>query len=162
MEIAFYISAGIAVIASIILVLHRNPLISALFLLLVLLSTAVIFILLNAQLIAFFQMILYAGAIVVLFVISINLIPLKEEVINLIKISFLRILAVPLAGFLLYQLYDIGRTFRRVTLEGPLTVGGVDLLSQAIFKRFVLQFELMSVLLLAGIVGAIIIAKRRM
>jgi len=40
-------------------------------------------------------------------------------------------------------------------------VGGVELLSDAIFKKFILQFELMSVLLLAGIVGAIILAKRR-
>lgn len=161
MNIAFYIFAGLAVVASIMMILHRNVLISALFLLVVLLATACIFVLLNAQLLAFFQIILYAGAIVVLFVITINLVPLKEEVINLIKLSFLRVLAVPLAVLLIWQLIQIGKTYRHLKVQGILTVGGVELLSEAIFKKFILQFELMSVLLLAGIVGAIIIAKRR-
>lgn len=161
MNIAFYIFAGIAIIASIMLIFHRNVLISALFLLVVLLSTALIFVLLNAHLLAFFQLILYAGAVVVLFVITINLVPLKEEVINLIKLSFIRVFAVPLSAVLIWQLVNIGRTFRHLKLQSILTMGGVELLSEAIFKKFVLQFELMSVLLLAGIVGAIIIAKRR-
>lgn len=161
MNIAFYIFAGIAIIASIVMIFYRNVLISALFLLLVLISTALIFILLNAQIVAFFQLILYAGAVVVLFVITINLFPLKEEVINLIKLSFIRVLALPLSAVLIWQLVDLGRTFRQIKFQGILTMGGVELLSEAIFKKFILQFELMSVLLLAGIVGAIVIAKRR-
>ncbi len=161
MNIAFYIFACIAIMASIMLIFHRNVLISALFLLIVLFCTACIFILLNAQLIAFFQLILYAGAVVVLFVITINLVPLKEEVINLIKLSFSRVLAVPLGIVLVLKLIQIGNAFRHIKHPSVLSVGGVELLSEAIFKKFVLQFELMSVLLLAGIIGAIIIAKRR-
>jgi NADH-quinone oxidoreductase subunit J len=161
MNVAFYIFACIAVVSSIMLILHRNVLISAMFLLLVLLSTAIIFILLNAQLVAFLQIILYAGAVVVLFVITINLVQLKEEAINLIKLSFIKVLSVPLVIVFIWQLIQIGRAYRGVKLPDVLTVGGVELIAEAIFKKFVLQFELMSLLLLLGIVGAIILAKRR-
>jgi len=161
MNVAFYIFACLAVVASLMMILHRNVLISALFLLVVLLSTAIIFILLNAQVIAFFQIILYAGAIVVLFVITINVIPLREEFINLIKISFVKVISVPMVAVLIWNFIEIARELKPIRIESVLTVGGVDILSEAIFKRFILQFELMSVLLLAGIVGAIIIARRR-
>jgi NADH-quinone oxidoreductase subunit J len=161
MSIAFYIFAAIAVVCSLLMIVKRNVLISALSLLGVLVSTACIFILLNAHLIAFFQIILYAGAIIVLFVITINIIPLKEEVISVFKMSFIKITAVPLCIFLIWQLIAIGRTLINTPFSSALKAGTVEMLSDAIFKNYVLQFELMSVLLLAGIVGAIIIAKRR-
>lgn len=161
MTTAFYIFAILAVLSSLMMILHRNVLVSALYLLLVLLFTACIFILLNAQLLAFFQIILYAGAIVVLFVITINLVPLKEEFINLIKLSLVRIISVPLVLVLIYKIISAALNFRQIRLSSSLTLSGVHLLSDAIFKRFPLQFELMSVLLLAGIIGAIILARRR-
>ncbi|HEY4716891.1 MAG TPA: NADH-quinone oxidoreductase subunit J [bacterium] len=162
MNISFYIFGALAIMGAVMLLFQKNPVSAALSLLLVLISTACIYILLGAHLLAFLQIILYAGAIMVLFVIAITIIPMRESDLNLIKSPIAKLLAIPAGIILIWELISVGRSFN---LQVPFATSGSDdinALSMLIFDRFALQFELISLLLLTGIVGAILIAKRRL
>ena len=142
------------------LVLKRNPIHGALFLVVNLGGIAALYLTLGAEFLAAAQVIIYAGAIMVLFVFAIMvLIPGKEETGPDPRRRY-RILAIPVGLALLAELLLIaGR--RGEAPRGSVGAGGVEAIARLLFTDYLLPFELTSVLLLAAMVGALLLSRRR-
>jgi len=160
-HVAFFIIAAVAVAAALGLVVKKNPIHGALFLVVNLAAVAALYLMLQAELLAAVQVIVYAGAIVVLFVFAIMvLIPGKEETAVDPRRAY-RLLAVPV-GVLLCGLLA-GVVVGRVAAVGPAAApsDGVEAVARVLFTDYLLPFELIGVLLLAAMVGVLVLARRR-
>jgi NADH-quinone oxidoreductase subunit J len=148
------LAGGVGVIAS------RRPVHSALALLLVLGSLAVDYLLLDAQFIAVLQVIIYAGAIVVLFVFIIMLLHARSG-----EDPGVQAILPPLAGALLCAVFGsamlvvLGHAPERPAAVGE-QFGAVQDVGRALFSRFLLPFEAASVVLLIGMIGAVALGRR--
>ena len=157
----FAVLAVMAVGSAAGLLLRRNPIHGALFLAINLATIAALFLTLRAEFLAAVQIIVYAGAIAVLFVFAIMvLIPGKEET-GPDPLRGQRWLAVPIvAVFLVLLALVLGSA----TLQGaakPAIPGGADSVGRVLFTDYLFPFEVTSVLLLAAIVGVMALTKRR-
>ena len=159
---AFVIVAALAILSALGLILKRNPIHGALFLVVNLGCVAVFYLMLGAEFLAAAQVIVYAGAIMVLFVFAIMvLIPGKEETGPDPRRST-RVLALPVGALLLVQLGVILWTRRGGAPTSPAQPGGsVESLGTLLFTDYLFPFELTSVLLLAAMVGVLVLARRR-
>ena len=144
----------------------RKAVYSALFLLVNFCSLAGLYLLLNAQFLAAAQVIVYAGAIVVLFLFATMLLGGGEETANLKPQISRNYLAIVLAVILFVE---VGYVLVSGTLTGAqgadtpeaiASVGNVQAIGELLFTDYLLPFELAAVLLLIGIVGAVVLAKR--
>ncbi|HYE92778.1 MAG TPA: NADH-quinone oxidoreductase subunit J [Terriglobales bacterium] len=160
--LAFVVVAALAIGSALGLVLKRNPIHGALFLVVNLACVAVFYLMLGAEFLAAAQIIVYAGAIMVLFVFAIMvLIPGKSETGPDPRRST-RVLAVPVGALLLVQLGVIMATRRGDAPSAtPPVPGGVESLGTLLFTDYLFPFELTSVLLLAAMVGVLLLARRR-
>ena len=162
--ILFLTFALIAVVCAINVVVQTHPISSAISLVGVMASLAVLYLLLGAEFIAAAQVIVYAGAIMVLFVFVIMLLNAGAEVKHgrsLIAQLLGAPLLVALLGLLAYfvqRLYPRGASvvFGGFTHGTPLDIG------RALFTTYLLPFEATSILILIGIVGAIVLARKEM
>lgn len=168
MEMAFFsILAFLAVVAAAGVVISRNTVYSALFLLVNFCTLAGLYILLNAQFIAVVQVIVYAGAIVVLFLFVVMLLGVERGEGPDTK-PYHRYLTIVLSLVLMVEVGYILMSGYLGGIPGPYTSefiareGNVQVIGHLLFKKYVLPFELASVLLLAAIIGAVFLAKRRM
>jgi NADH-quinone oxidoreductase subunit J len=162
-QVTFWILAVVAVASAAGVVLRRNPIHSALFLVVHLATLAAFFLKMRAEFLATAQIIVYAGAIAVLFVFAIMvLIPGREET-GPDPLRSQRLLAVPVAGLLLVLLAVM---LRSALFKGPApetaVAGGVAAIGRALFTDYLFPFEVTSVLLLVALVGVIALAKRRL
>ncbi len=157
---AFVILAVLVVGSAGGLILKRNPIHGALFLVLNLASVAGLYLTLRAEFLATAQVIVYAGAIAVLFVFAIMvLIPGKEETGTDPRRPF-RLAALPVGGVLLVLLVIV--VGRAVVPTGPGGApGNVEAVGRLLFTDYLFPFEVTSVLLLAAIVGVMALTKRR-
>ena len=161
----FLIVALIAVGSAVGLVLKKNPIHGALFLVVNLWCVAVLYLILGAPFLALAQIIIYAGAIMVLFVFAIMvLIPGKEET-GPDALRPWRLLAFPLGALLLAE---VGLILRSSVFHqgappgpGPVPLTGVESLGRLLFTDYLFPFEVTSVLLLAAVVGVLVLAKRK-
>ena len=157
----FVVLALVAVGSAAGMLLRRNPIHGALFLAVNLGSVAALFLTMRAEFLAAVQIIVYAGAIAVLFVFAIMvLIPGKEET-GPDPLRRQRWLAVPVAAVFLVL---VGTMLRSGVLAGapkPPVAGGTEALGRMLFTDYLLPFEVTSVLLLAAIVGVMALTKRR-
>lgn len=163
----FMLFSAIAIGSAIAMVFSRNAVHSALFLLLVFAMLAGLYVLLNAQFIAMAQIVVYAGAIVVLvlFVIMLlgaelgenipNWITLKHGIVVLLGLSLITVL-----GSAVFE-YPIRGARGDVTAERIHTEGSVELVGTALFTDYLLAFELTSILLLVGIIGVVVLGGWR-
>ncbi|MBM4441984.1 MAG: NADH-quinone oxidoreductase subunit J [Candidatus Rokubacteria bacterium] len=160
--LAFVVVAVLAVGSALGLVLKRNPIHGALFLVVNLACVAVLYLMLGAEFLAAAQVIVYAGAIMVLFVFAIMvLVPGKEETGPDPRRST-RVLAIPVGALLLVQLGVIVATRRGdAPPVAPAASGSVESLGTLLFTDYLFPFELTSVLLLAAMVGVLLLARRR-
>lgn len=162
-QIAFYVLSVLAVASAIVVVVHRNPVVSAVALAFHLVSIAGFFLLLSAQFLAFLQVIVYAGAIMVLILFVIMLLNLREEVQPHPSGTFQRWLA-PL-GALAFALL-VGRAMVAGVPGAfgavPEGYGSAAAVGRELFLRFYYPFEAISLLLVAAMVGAVLLAKRRL
>ena len=158
---AFGILAALVVGSAAGLILKRNPIHGALFLVINLASVAGLFLTLRAEFLAAAQVIVYAGAIAVLFVFAIMvLIPGKEET-GPDPLYRQRLLAVPLAGvFLVLTAMALGSTVLRGPTQSRSVPGGVEAVGRLLFTDYLFPFEVTSLLLLAALVGVMALAKR--
>jgi NADH-quinone oxidoreductase subunit J len=160
--ILFIVFAVIAVVCGISVVLQTHPIASALSLIGVMGSLAVLYLLLGAEFIAAVQMIVYAGAIMVLFVFVIMLLNAGAERTS--GRSFLaRFLGLPLLAMLIGVLaYVIFRTFpdSPAVHFGAFTGGTPKNIGRQLFTAYLLPFEITSVLILIAILGAIVLARK--
>ena len=160
--IFFFLFAAIAVIAGLSLVLQTHPISSALSLIFVMGSLAMLYLLLGAPFIAAAQLLVYAGAIMVLFVFVIMLLNARAEK-RAIHGWAVTAAAVPLLGVLLGLFnYFIQRTFPNMAQVSLLTYNGGDphAVGIAIFTKYLLPFEMTSALVLIAIIGAVVLAKK--
>jgi len=163
----FTILAVVTVITAILVIVQRNPVASAIYLIITLFSLAGIYLLLNAQFIAVIQVLVYAGAIMVLFLFVIMLLNLEREKKIVTRHRLQKVFGVFLGIVLLAQ---IGMVFNSVLLEGSkgtfspekvAAVGNTQVVARLLFTDYLLPFEITSVLLLVAIIGAIVLAKRQ-
>jgi NADH-quinone oxidoreductase subunit J len=160
-EAVFFVVAAIAIVAALGVVLHPHPVYSALSLVVALFQIAVLFLLLDAQMVAFLQILVYAGAIMVLFLFVIMLLNVgREEEVASPSWRALTTLVGGLLGLELAWFF-----LRRAVLPGASGdldpgYGSVTALARTLFTDHALSFELTSILLLVAIVGAVVLARR--
>jgi len=166
-SVLFYILAVVAVASAISVISQRSPMSSVISLVICFFSLAVLYLLLNAHFVAALQVIVYAGAIMVLFLFVIMMLNLRRSEP---PHSFhgLHKLAALVLVFLLVYLVAFGLVHRGVIgASGPASEaavsanGNTEMLAELLFQRYLLPFEAVSILLLAAIVGAIVMASRR-
>ena len=157
----FYIFAALTVIGSIIVVSHKNPVASAISMVLTFFFTAVLFILLRAQFIAAIQVLVYAGAIIVLFLFTVMFLNIKEDALQFDskditkKVTFL-IIIIAVVGYFASKL-TINMVPKTQISEN---FGTVESVGRVLFTDYLLPFELTSVLIVAAIIGVVSIARR--
>jgi NADH-quinone oxidoreductase subunit J len=162
--ILFFAFAIIAVIGAILLIVAREPIHSALSLIMVMVALAALYLLLGAEFIAAVQIIVYAGAIMVLFVFVIMLLNAGvEERTNWSKVA--KYAGLPLGVFLLLELaHWLARSAigTKIANGSEATNAAVSTraLSEMLFQKYLFPFEATSFLILIAILGALVLAKR--
>jgi len=168
--IVFWAFAGLAVVSALCCITRRSPVASALRLVVTLFSLAALFVLLDAQFLAVLQVLVYAGAIMVLFLFVIMLLNLGRAGPTDLRGPAGLGVGVLLSGLLLVQLLALRQAglspsvaaapgaVARVAAEQ----GMVPAIARPLFGAYLVPFEITSVLLLAAIVGAVVLAKRRL
>lgn len=157
----FYFLSFVAVLSALMVVFSKSPVYSVLYLIMTFFCIAGHYILLNAQFLAAVHVIVYAGAIMVLFLYVIMLLNLNEEA-EPHKSTLLKITATICAGLLMIVLIGSLRGTDQM-IQQPTTdsnIGLVKNLGKIMFTEFLLPFEITSVLLLAAMVGAVMLGKR--
>src|SRR5579863_9764143 len=160
----FVLFAAIAIISAVNVVLQRHPIASALSLIGVMGSIAVLYLLLGAEFIAMVQIIVYAGAVMVLFIFVIMLLNAGAEQRRGRSLTA-QLLGVPvLIAFLGSICYFLQREFANAGFMkfGNFTGGSAQGIGIALFTDYLLPFEITSVLILIAILGAIVLARKEM
>ena len=167
----FWLLAGIAIIGALLCITRRNPVMSALSLVMTLFALAGIFVLLDAPFIAVMQVIVYAGAIMVLFLFVIMLLNVgRPGAGSDIKGLAGKLAAAVLGGGLAVELLALRRLLPLDAFRlpqgamGQMTAekGAVAVIAEPLFRSYLVPFEITSLLLLAAVVGAVVLAKRRL
>ena len=155
------------VASSLLVILHKNPVTSALFLVLAFCSLAGIYLLLQAEFLGLVQVIVYAGAILIIYLFVVMLLDLPEEEARPRFGGHWPLVAVAgLSLAILAWLAWVGRTGmapaapRAVAEVGP--QGSLAAIGMTLFGPFALPFEIASLVLLAAIVGAVVLARKRL
>lgn len=184
-EIVFYVLAGAATLSAILCISQKNPVSAALWLVSTMFALAGIYVLLNAQFIAAMQVLVYAGAVMVLFLFVIMLLNLGRTGDSDIQRGPARVVALALGGGLVAALVAVRGTSVAGLASGlgggavaasPFGVltGGAEVRSAEaagnvvgavaapMFQTYLVPFEITSVLLLAAAVGAVVLAKRKL
>lgn len=156
----FYFLSFLAVLSALMVVFSRNPVYSVLYLIITFFAIAGHYVLMKAEFLAVVHLIVYAGAIMVLFLYVIMLLNLNQET-EPHKTNLLKIAAAICAGLLLVVLVGALKG-SELLVEGEMTsagIGDVKSLGKVLFTDFLLPFEIASVLLLAAMVGAVMLGK---
>lgn len=158
--VLFILFGAIAVCGAIMVVTRKHPMASALYLILTLFAVAALFVLRQAHFLAAIQVIIYAGAVVVLFIFVIMLINVPEDRLPVERATTMRVLGVLAAGFFILESAVLARRYS-IPIGPVAEVGTVESVGRALFTDYLLAFEITSVLLLAAVIGAIALAKRK-
>jgi NADH-quinone oxidoreductase subunit J len=160
----FYIFAFLTLVFGFLVVANpfsRNPVTSAMFLVLAIISLAGLFVLLHAFFLAAVQVLVYAGAVMVLFLFVIMLLDLKAEERRRIKVLGVIGGLVSVGAILAIFLTSLLHTPLGAT-ESPTLEGGTVRLAQLLFTQYLLPFEIVSVLLLVAMVGVVLLSKKEL
>lgn len=159
----FILFAGMAIGCALAVVAQRNPLYSAISLIGVFISLACLYVMLAAPFIAAVQVIVYAGAIMVLVVFVIMLLNVEEEAHRRPRLKFLVPVAIAMSAVLIAEVSFILVSVQesRITpASSEANVGLTQSIGSALFTQYLLPFEITSILLLMAIVGAMTLARR--
>lgn len=165
LELTYGLLFAITVLASVMVVLSRHAVYSALYLVTAMISIAGIFILINAQLAAVLQILVYAGAIMVLFLFVIMLLNLGHMGEPPIATRFVRRLAAPLFLILLLQVIILAVKYGgelKVNIADENHGASVGEVAMILLTRYLYAFEMTSVMLLIAVVGAMTLARRKL
>lgn len=161
----FFGFAALLVVCSLLVVLHKNPVTSALFLVLAFCALAGIYLLLKAEFLGMVQIVVYAGAIMVLFLFVVMYLNLQHDVESGVHTAVRRGIGW-LAGAAL--LLTGGTLLRRGWFLGPgndqvpaMENGNVAAIGKVLYSRYLFPFEITSIVLLVAIIGVIVIARGR-
>lgn len=161
--VIFYVFAVLAVAGAILVIAHKNPVTSAVSLVLTLFATAVLFVLLSAHFIAAIQILVYAGAIMILFLFTVMFLNLRPEALNFDSKNMAFNASLLLAALLAVGYFaslGFSRGLAKFVATPPQDFGTVQDVGTELFTKYLLPFELTSVLIVAAIVGVVVIAKR--
>jgi len=159
----FLLFAAVAVGAALEVVMQRNPLYSAIALVVTFAALAANYVLLKAQFIAAIQIIVYAGAIIVLFLFVIMLLNVRTEESRIDTFAPLRLVVWPSLAVLFGAAFYVTKTSKLDSLAesaASAKVGTVETIGKALFTTYLLPFEAASVLIMMAIVGALVLAQR--
>ena len=161
-QILFWFLSIVSIVSAINVVISKNPVFSVLWLIITFFSISAHYILLNAQFLAVVNIIVYAGAIMVLFLFVIMLMNLDKEV-EPQKHKWIRFAGVIAGGCMLLVLVAAlkdAQTAKDVAQLKEGNIGLINYLGNALFNEYVVPFEISSVLFLSAMVGAVVIGKR--
>ncbi|MCS6984441.1 MAG: NADH-quinone oxidoreductase subunit J [Leptospiraceae bacterium] len=171
--VLFFVFSFVLLGAALGVVLHRNPVKSAMFLVVFFVGLASMYALLGAEFLAVVQVLVYVGAVMVLFLFVIMLIAVKEEYFESPASNLPRaVTVIALIFAFLLQFFAIMPLFSSQPLipvrgyqgtfgpSGKIITGNVELLSVEFFARYLLPFELISIVLLVAVIGAVVLAKK--
>ena len=156
----FYFLSFLAILAAVMVVVSKNPIHSVLYLIITFFCIAGHYVLLNAQFLAVVHIIVYAGAIMVLFLYVIMLLNLNKES-EPHKSTLLKIMATVCGGLLVIVVIGSLKGTEQM-MEPHMATGEISLvknLGKVMFSDFLIPFEVTSVLLLAAMVGAVMLGK---
>ena len=158
-EILFLFFAALALGAAINVLAQKHVLYSALSLIVLLTSISALFVLMQAEFLAVINVIVYAGAIMVLFVFVIMLLNLPADEDGTDRLRWLKLIGIPMGLFLLLM---VGRTLWSVeaTTSAPQITGTARAIGESLFTDYILPFELTSLLILIALMGAVVFAKK--
>ncbi len=170
-DIFFYVLAAVALGSALGVVIAKNPVASLLFIVVTLASLAGIFVLLEAHFLAAVQVMVYAGAIMVLFLFTIMLLNLGHDYVKDLKWGVFAILSFgivgAMAGMLAHQFRGAG-PLDAFTAQGGREIdaaiqqyGAIGAIARPLFTTYVVPFEITGILLLVAVVGALVLAKKR-
>jgi NADH-quinone oxidoreductase subunit J len=161
-QILFWILSGLALGSALMVVTSKNPIYSVLYLIICFFAISGHYVLLNAQFLAVVNIIVYAGAIMVLFLFVIMLMNLNADV-EPQKNKWLKLAGALAGGALLLVLVAALRSAELKTQLAQTKEGNVGLiqhLGKALFNEYVIPFEISSILFLSAMVGAVVIGKK--
>jgi NADH-quinone oxidoreductase subunit J len=158
-QLVFYVFAAVSVVAALLVVLQRRAIYSTLALIVCFGAIAALFYQLGAFFIAAIQVIVYAGAIMVLFLFVVMLIDPESEIFAVKRIRNLTVLALPMAALVgLILLSAVSATAGEP--EAAAAPGDVASIAEGLFSSYLLPFEVTSILILVAVLGAMVLAKR--
>jgi NADH-quinone oxidoreductase subunit J len=157
----FYILSALSIISALLVVFSKVPMYSVLWLVVCFFTIAAHYIMLNAQFLAIVHIIVYAGAIMVLFLFVVMLLNLNKEN-EQHKNNWIRFAAVVSGGILFLTLVAAMRSADIATYNLPAKseIGYVQNVGMKLFTDFVLPFEISSILFLSAMIGAVVLAKK--
>jgi len=162
-EILFFFLSALAIFSAIMVLVSKNPVHSVLWLILVFFAISGHYILLNAQFLAIVNLIVYAGAIMVLFLFVIMLMNLNAET-EPQKHIWMKLAGAISGGCFLLMLVSLVRQASEMNGRNAMMLNGniglIKNLGKALFSDFVIPFEITSVLFLSAMVGAVVIGKK--
>jgi NADH-quinone oxidoreductase subunit J len=160
--VVFWIFTVPLILSALGVVWARNPVYAAMSLVAAFFCLAGIYVLLTAHLVAFLQVLVYAGAIMVLFLFVIMLLSLSDEELGVSRMKAMQLAGAVGAVGLLAVVYQAIRELGSLSMPpvGP-QFGTVKAVGRLLFTQYLLPFEATSVLLLVAMVGAVIVAKQR-
>ncbi len=162
--VLFYFFSLLAVVAGFVVVSARNPITSAVALVASFFGLAADYVLLDAHFVAVIQILVYAGAIMVLFIFVIMLLNLRGDGASLFDFSRRALFGLAVAGLLGVGLIaGLESVTRDLSAAAPADFGRIATVGTALFSpegRFLLPFEVVSVLLTVAVIGAVVLAKR--
>jgi len=160
--LAFTVIAVVALATALAVMLHRNPVIGGLFLVSNLLCVALLYLMLHAQFLAAIQVIVYAGAIMVLIIFVIMLLNLKKEAVGInagpVQKTIAALAAAGFLGLVGKGIFTIAATRD----QAPVSYGTVEYVGRHLYGEFYYPFELISLILLVAMAGAVVMAKRKL
>jgi NADH-quinone oxidoreductase subunit J len=161
-SVIFYILAAIALASAIMVVTRRNAVAGAIYLIVTMSCIAGLFVQLGSIFIAALQIIVYAGAIMVLFLFVIMMLNLKQDEFGFDSHIFQRVFAALLGIVLVIQLvFTISKFPGQPGQPIDLSVGSIPGVSKKLFYDYLYPFEITGMLLLAAIIGAVVIARKQ-
>ncbi len=162
MQALFIISALLALLGALGMISHRNPVYSVLFLIVSFFGLAGLFLSLEAEFLSIIQIIVYAGAIMVLFLFVVMLLNLNKEHTFAIDLKNGRSLLAIGVGFLL--VFQLGTLFQILATKKlpaeSFSYGKTEPLGKALLTQYLFSFEMISAVLLVALIGAMVIAKK--
>jgi len=163
-DILFFIFASVSIGSGIMMITRRSPVSSALYLVLNFFALGGLYLTLNAQFIAVIQILVYAGAIMVLFLFVIMLLNLGDEERLAEKISYMKMAAVGLGvGVFLEIVYIVGFSAGALPpgdIANGAQIGTIEAVGNVLFTSYLFPVEITAILLLAAVIGAVILAKK--
>ena len=164
-DLLFYAFAGLTLLFGFLCVanpISRNPVTSAMFLVLTIVSMAGLFVLLNAFFLAAVQILVYAGAVMVLFLFVIMLLDLREEERRRLNRVALVLGGAAIAGLAGILIRAVASATAKGAAGAPAVEGSTMELGRILFRSYLLPFEIVSVLLLVAMVGVILLSKKEL